>query len=68
MTILVEFYCVIIGVRMLKRITRRQHELKPKVFRIRWYPNNRSCISGEGRRVKANQMPPLMVRKAEWRR
>ncbi|MGD2094835.1 MAG: hypothetical protein PVH77_07505 [Phycisphaerales bacterium] len=42
--------------------------LKPKLFTIRWYPSSRSCVNPGGRRVKPQQMPPLMVRKAEWRR
>lgn len=42
--------------------------LKPKLFTIRWYPSNRSCVNSGNRRIKPQQMPPLMVRKAEWRR
>jgi len=42
--------------------------LKPQLFTVRWYPNSRSF--GGTRRIKSrpNVMPPLMVRKAEWRR
>jgi hypothetical protein len=39
-----------------------------KLFTIRWYPSNRSCVNKANRRVKPQQMPPLMVRKPEWRR
>jgi hypothetical protein len=42
--------------------------LKPKLFFIRWYPSSRSCVRPNNRRIKPQQMPPLMVRKAEWRR
>ncbi|NQT00786.1 MAG: hypothetical protein HQ580_02055 [Planctomycetes bacterium] len=42
--------------------------LKPKLFTIRWYPSSRSCVKAGSRKVKPQQMPPLMVRKAEWRR
>ena len=41
--------------------------LKPKVLELRWYPSNRSCFNKIGPKVKPQQMPPLMVRKAEWR-
>jgi hypothetical protein len=41
---------------------------KPQLFSIRWYPSNRSCASSGSQSVKPQQMPPLMVRKAEWRR
>ena len=40
--------------------------LKTRLFNIQWYPNNRSCANH--RKTKTQQMPPLMVRKAEWRR
>ncbi len=35
---------------------------------IRWYPSSRSCTNNPQRKVKHRQMPPLMVRKADWRR
>ena len=41
---------------------------KSRLFEVRWYPSNRSCVSNGSQRVKAQQMPPLMVRKAQWRR
>jgi hypothetical protein len=50
---------------MLKKI---RLSLKPRLFFIRWYPSSRSCVRPGSRKVKAQQMPPLMVRKAEWRR
>jgi len=42
--------------------------IKPELFEIKWYPNSRSCVHTSGKRVKPQQMPPLMVRKAQWRR
>lgn len=42
--------------------------LKPKLYTIDWYPSNRSCLNKDSRKFKAQQMPPLMVRKAEWRK
>ena len=37
-------------------------------FKIRWYPGSTSSPTTPNRRTKPMQMPPLMVRKAEWRR
>jgi hypothetical protein len=42
--------------------------IEPELFTIGWYPSNRSCANTVGRRMKPQQMPPLMVRKPEWRR
>ena len=42
--------------------------LKTKLFMIRWYPSSRSCVSMESHRRPPQLMPPLMVRKPEWRR
>ncbi|MBN1805408.1 MAG: hypothetical protein JW837_09170 [Sedimentisphaerales bacterium] len=53
---------------MFTRLKKFRLSLKPKLFTIRWYPSSRSCVSSGKRKVKAQQMPPLMVRKAEWRR
>ncbi|MFA5251359.1 MAG: hypothetical protein WC454_02090 [Phycisphaerae bacterium] len=39
-----------------------------KLFNIRWYPSNRSCVNKANQRANLQQMPPLMVRKPEWRR
>ncbi|MBN2211041.1 MAG: hypothetical protein JW709_06555 [Sedimentisphaerales bacterium] len=40
-------------------------ELMPE---IRIYPSQRSCIRTNMNHVKPEQLPPLMVRKAAWRR
>ncbi|MHC4221116.1 MAG: hypothetical protein ACYST9_01735 [Planctomycetota bacterium] len=42
--------------------------LKIEIFDIRWYPSSRSCVNPGSKKVKPQNMPPLMVRKAEWRR
>ena len=42
--------------------------LKTKLFTIRWYPSNRSCLPAGSHRRPPQLMPPLMVRKPEWRR
>jgi len=53
---------------MFGKLKKNTLPLKTKLFNIRWYPSNRSCVNTNSRRVKLRQMPPLMVRKAEWRR
>jgi hypothetical protein len=35
---------------------------------VQWYPSNRSCSTGVGNKRKPTLLPPLMVRRAEWRR
>lgn len=35
---------------------------------IRVYPSQRSCIQSNMSRVPPEKMPPLMVRKASWRK
>jgi hypothetical protein len=42
--------------------------LNIKLFNIRWYPSNRSCVNKANQGAGPQQMPPLMVRKPEWRR
>ncbi|MHC4123116.1 MAG: hypothetical protein ACYSSI_06030 [Planctomycetota bacterium] len=41
---------------------------KVKLFNIQWYPGNKSCVSAGNGKAQPQQMPPLMVRKAQWRR
>ena len=49
-------------------LTKDLFHLKAKLFTIRWYPSSRNCFRLANRRRPAQQMPPLMVRKPEWRR
>jgi hypothetical protein len=35
---------------------------------LRLYPNARSCVRSDMSQVPPQQMPPLMVRKAAWRK
>jgi hypothetical protein len=53
---------------MFGKLKKNGLSLNIKLFNVRWYPSNRSCVNPGNRRVKPQQMPPLMVRKAEWRR
>jgi len=50
------------------RIKKRRLSLKPTLFTLGWYPSSRSCVDPVKRRINPQQLPPLMVRKAEWRR
>ena len=53
---------------MFVKLKKSKLPLKPELFTIRWYPSERSCVNPGNRKIKPQQMPPLMVRKAEWRR
>ncbi|MHC4333613.1 MAG: hypothetical protein ACYSUP_09920 [Planctomycetota bacterium] len=50
-----------------KRPKRKLH-IEVPIFEVRWYPSTRSCSARANRRAGPHQVPPLMVRKAEWRR
>ncbi|MBN1508932.1 MAG: hypothetical protein JW955_18945 [Sedimentisphaerales bacterium] len=54
--------------RMFDWLTKDKFLLRAKLFTIRWYPSSRSCQRIGDRRRLPQQMPPLMVRKPEWRR
>jgi len=53
---------------MFSRLKKEGFLLKTKLFTIRWYPSNRCCLSTGNHRRPPQLMPPLMVRKPEWRR
>ena len=53
---------------LLAKLRKHRVSLKPKLFTIHWYPSARSCMNPGNRKISPQQMPPLMVRKAEWRR
>ena len=44
------------------------HYWQVPLYSIQWYPNSKSCVGPSTRQTKLGQMPPLMVRKPEWRR
>ena len=52
----------------LKRKKTFRHTWKIKEYTIDVYPSSRSCIKQNMSHVRPQQMPPLMVRKAAWRR
>ncbi|MCK5565078.1 MAG: hypothetical protein KAJ07_07495 [Planctomycetes bacterium] len=47
---------------------RFSHKTKAKDSALKFYPNSNSCIRKDMSHVRPQQMPPLMVRKAAWRR
>ncbi|MFA5239915.1 MAG: hypothetical protein WC476_09465 [Phycisphaerae bacterium] len=53
---------------MFSRVEKSKLPLNIRLFNVRWYPSNRSCVNRSNSRAKLQQMPPLMVRKPEWRR
>jgi hypothetical protein len=53
---------------MFGKLKKDKLPLKIELFTIRWYSSNRSCAKTGRQRLNPRQMPPLMVRKAEWRR
>jgi hypothetical protein len=53
---------------MFGKLKKDKLPLKIELFTIRWYSSNRSCANAGRQRLDPRQMPPLMVRKAEWRR
>jgi hypothetical protein len=53
---------------MFSKLEKNKLPLNIKLFNIRWYPSNRSCVNRANQKANPQQMPPLMVRKPEWRR
>lgn len=37
-------------------------------YTVEWYPSDRFCLDSKTHEVRPKKVPPLMVRKAEWRR
>ncbi len=52
----------------LKKNKKNTWRWKIRDFDIKLYPSNRSCVKKDMRHVRPQEMPPLMVRKAAWRR
>ncbi|MHC4636304.1 MAG: hypothetical protein ACYTBP_03595 [Planctomycetota bacterium] len=53
---------------MIRKTKKNRHFHDIEIYEVKWFPNAKSCISSTSRRVKPNLLPPLMVRKADWRR
>ena len=52
----------------LKKLFKYEHEWNLTDHEVAVYPNSKSCIKQDMSRVAPQQMPPLMVRKAAWRK
>jgi len=52
----------------IKKIRKSRHEWKVELSDVKLYPSNRSCVKKDMNNVHPQQLPPLMVRKAAWRR
>ena len=52
----------------LRKRTKYEHRWKVADYNIKWYPSSGSCVRRNMSDVSPQQMPPLMVRKAAWRR
>ncbi|MCD6393624.1 MAG: hypothetical protein J7M40_08955 [Planctomycetes bacterium] len=52
----------------LKRKKKFRRNWKVREYSIDVYPSSRSCIRRDMSHVRPQQLPPLMVRKAAWRR
>jgi hypothetical protein len=53
---------------MLAKFREKKLPFRIEMLNVRWYPSSRSCVRPSGQKLQPQQMPPLMVRKAEWRR
>ena len=53
---------------MLTLLKKYKPLFKPQLRTLDWYPSDRSCHNCDPKRNKPKRVPPLMVRKAEWRR
>jgi len=53
---------------MFRKRPKKNLHIEVPIFEVRWYPNSTSCSPRPNHRTGPHQVPPLMVRKAEWRR
>jgi len=53
---------------MFGKIKKNRLPFKPALYTMRWYPSNISCVNSKNTPKRPKQIPPLMVRKPEWRR
>lgn len=54
--------------KILKKILTVEQPWNDIQHTIRVFPSGRSCVKNNMQHVRPEQMPPLMVRKAAWRR
>jgi len=53
---------------MFRKNKNKKLSLTPDLYALRFYPSPRSYSAARRRQDRLNEMPPLMVRKPEWRR
>jgi len=52
---------------MFGKVKKNTIELKNRFYNLQWYPVSCCCTNTGNKKIKIQQMPPLMVRKAPWR-
>ena len=55
-------------VQMFGKFRKNKYLWPISLITIKWYPSTRSCVKMSRRPLRQDLMPPLMVRKAAWRR
>ena len=63
---------ILLGFGVLLMISKKNNhttmaEDKISIYKIRWYPFSKNFVTDGSKRIKIQQLPPLMVRKADWR-
>ena len=53
---------------MLEILKKDNPPFRRDVLTLDWYPSERSCHASGNKPTRLKRVPPLMVRKAEWRR
>ncbi len=53
---------------MFKQQKTASVNFKIETYAVEWYPSDRFCLDSKTHEVRPKKVPPLMVRKAEWRR
>ncbi|MDO8303076.1 MAG: hypothetical protein Q7T18_07535, partial [Sedimentisphaerales bacterium] len=59
---------VLKAVQMFGKFRKNKYLWPISLITIKWYPSTRSCVKMSRRPLRHDLMPPLMVRKAAWRR
>jgi hypothetical protein len=54
--------------QLIKKLMKPRNPISDVEHTVRVYPSQRSCVKANMSQVRPEQMPPLMVRKAAWRR
>lgn len=57
-----------VGYSMFDIFRNKRNEFCSQVHTLSWYPSDRTCSPVPHQENRPKKVPPLMVRKAEWRR